>query len=371
MAPDDEHAELRTLVGELGRRSLDAKVGRRGLPEALDVELWRNLEQTGLARLTSDPELGAGAAEVAVVLRGLARYASAVPVAETDLLAGWLAGQADLSLPHGPTTVAIVDAEVARDRINGTAVDVPWARSAAVLLAAQTSHGLCVGMVEDPAIEQHHNLAGEPRDRVTFSVATDRLHILDPAACAELQCRGRWARCMQVIGALDAAAELSVLHTTQRVQFGRPLSGFQTVQHTLAAMAGQIERARATATLAVAAAADFGFAAPETEYAVAVAKVSLGRIVGPVTESAHQLHGALGVTLDHPLRLATLRARCWIDEFGRPSDYAARLGSAALLADDPWNQVIGANIGAADAAHGIRFRSRQSPRVSGLYAEDV
>ena len=45
-----------------------------------------------------------------------------------------------------------------------------------------------------------------------------------------------WARCVQVIGALDAAVEFSVAHTREREQFGRPLSAFQVVQHSLAAI---------------------------------------------------------------------------------------------------------------------------------------
>ena len=70
---------------------------------------------------------------------------------------------------------------------------------------------------------------------------------------------GAWARCVQIIGALDAAPDLTVAHTSERVQFGRPLSKFQAVQHSLAEMAGEIERARAATALAMAAAADFGF----------------------------------------------------------------------------------------------------------------
>ena len=66
-------------------RSFDARFGHRGRPEQFDDALWRKLEDTGLARLTSTPDLGAGPNELAVVLRGLARHACAVPIAETDL----------------------------------------------------------------------------------------------------------------------------------------------------------------------------------------------------------------------------------------------------------------------------------------------
>ena len=156
----------------------------------------------------------------------------------------------------------------------------------------------------------------------------------------ELTRRGAWARCNQIVGALDAACDLTVAHTGERVQFGRQLSKFQAVQHSLAAMAGEIERARAATALAVAAAADNGFDHPATDYAVTAAKVAIGRAVGPVTTIAHQLHGAIGVTVEHRLWLATMRARSWVDEFGTTTLYARRLGRMALAADDPWDVVV-------------------------------
>jgi acyl-CoA dehydrogenase len=143
------------------------------------------------------------------------------------------------------------------------------------------------------------------------------------------------------MGALDAAAALSVAHTRERVQFGRPLSAFQSVQQSLAGMAGDIERARAAVELAVAAAAEHGFDSPHTDYAVTVAKIAVGRAVGPVTTTAHQLHGAIGVTSEHPLWLFTLRAQSWAGDYGTTAHFARRLGRLALAADDPWHLVTG------------------------------
>jgi acyl-CoA dehydrogenase len=153
--------------------------------------------------------------------------------------------------------------------------------------------------------------------------------------------RGAWARCIQIIGALDGAAALSLAHVRERVQFGRPLSAFQSVQQSLAVMAGDIERARAAVELAVAAAAEHGFDSPRTDYAVTVAKIAAGRAVIPVTTTAHQLHGAIGVTSEHPLWLFTLRAQSWAGEYGSTAHFARRLGRLALAAEDPWHLVTG------------------------------
>ena len=340
----DDDAQLRQLVDDLGRRSYDAGLGHRGIPDQFDAELWRSLVDTGLARLTSTPDMGAGPHELAVALYGVARHAGAVPLAETDALAGWLGQQAGIELPGGPLTVAIADAETDGGRVTGTAHAVPWARAcAAALLAVATPTGLRVGLIDVAAGEllESHNLAGEPRDSIVFDVMADQLHVLEPALGAELARRGAWSRCVQTVGVLDAAAALSVEHTRQRVQFGRPLNAFQSVQQSLAGMAGEIERARAAVELAVAAAAEHGFDSTCTDYAVTVAKVAVGRAVGPVTTVAHQLHGAIGVTSEHPLWLFTLRAQSWTSEYGTTNDFARRLGRLALATEDPWDLVTG------------------------------
>ena len=350
----DEFTVLRSLVDDIGSRAADARIGQRRLPESFDELAWRNLDETGLSRLTSDPEVGAGPAESAVVLRGLARYAVAAPVAETDLLAGWLAGAADIDVPgSGPLTVAVADGTASGDRITGTAHAVPWVRSAAtVLLVVHVDGRRLVGSVvpDDLNVADGHNLGGEPRDDIEFSLPAEGFTDVDPALADELNRRGAWARCVQCIGALDAATELSVAHAAERIQFGRPLSKFQAVQHTLAQTAGEVERARAATELAVAAAVDHGFAGPQTDYAVTVAKVVLGRVIPAVSTSAHQLHGAIGVTIEHPLWSVTNRAHSWIDEFGSSGHYARRLGRLALDHSTDVNRLWDALTGRPDTS---------------------
>lgn len=320
--------ELKQLVDDIGAKAAQARFGNRRLPETFDADLWRDLEETGLARLTTEQD--AGPAEAAVVLAGLARHAAAVPVAETDLLAGWLAGQAGLDVPAGPLTIAIGTEGVARD--------VPWPADAAILLAARTDDGLHIGWADDPEVIAGQNLGGEPRGTLRYP-ATGPAR-LDAAVLDELMCRGAWARCVQIVGALDAALALTVAHTSERVQFGRSLSKFQAVQHSLASMAGEIEQARAATDLATAAVSEYGFADTRADYAVTVAKVAVGRATTPVTTIAHQLHGAIGVTIEHPLWSVTMRARSWADEFGSTASYARRLGRWALDAADPWDVFV-------------------------------
>lgn len=339
----DDLTDLRNLVDDIGARSFDARIGHRALPDPLDTVAWRHLEESGLTRLDSAADSGGGAREVAVILRALARYAVSVPLAETDMLACWLADAAGLRVPPtGPLTIAVGPATRSGGRITAQVSAAPYAADAAAIVLALQDAGRLLVAVREPdglSITRGHNAGGEPRDTVSVDEDYGAFTFVD--AGDELMRRGAWSRCVQIIGALDAAVEFSVAHTRDREQFGRPLSAFQAVQHTLATMAGEVERARAATSLAVAAAADFGFTDPRTDYAITVAKVTLGQVVPAVVTSAHQVHGAIGVTIEHRLWLATMRARGWVEEFGDTAHYARRLGRLALSGADPWDIVIG------------------------------
>ncbi|QLL09103.1 acyl-CoA dehydrogenase family protein [Mycobacterium vicinigordonae] len=330
-APQDNHSALRELVREIGQRA--HRMHRPGAVE-FDRRLWRTLEDSDLTRLTSSHDPDAGAGELAVVLHGLSRQAIGEPVADTDLLAAWLADAAGLSVPQrGPLSVAIANGRIDDDRLHATSDAVPWARHvAALVLLARTADGYLAGVIDagGARIEPARNLAGEPRDRVIIDVGVAELRRIDAARSRELIRRGAWARCIQILGTLDAAAELTVAHTRDRIQFGRPLKDFQTVQHALVAMAGDIERARVATTAAVAASCQHGFASAHTDFAVTTAKVVVGRVVPRVTTVGHQLHGAIGATAEHSLWQSTLRAQSWVGEFGSTRECATKLGRVAL-----------------------------------------
>lgn len=63
--------------------------------------------------------------------------------------------------------------------------------------------------------------------------------------------------------------------------------------------------------------------------ATAVAKISAARTATAVARTAHQLHGAMGVTREHQLHLVTRRLWAWRDEHGSERSWARWLGSTA------------------------------------------
>ena len=340
----DELEDLRALVDAIGSKSAHARIGHRGLPDEFDAALWNDLQDAGLTRLTSPAEPDAGPVELAVVLRGLARWSASVPVAETDLFGAWLAGRAGLGAPDGPLTVALCDADQAGPTIRARAARVAWTRATAGVVLAVRSHDELLVSIADPtelAITDGHNLAGEPRDTIDIALPRDRFIAIEARVADELRCRAVWARCVQVLGALDATAESTVAHTREREQFGRALSAFQSVQHSLAQLAGEVERFRATTEVAVAAADEHGFGHPTTDFAASVGAVVGTQVVASAVTIAHQLHGAIGTTMEHPLWLATTRAQSWIEEFGSRAHHAERIANRLSQVDDPWDVVIG------------------------------
>ena len=66
--------------------------------------------------------------------------------------------------------------------------------------------------------------------------------------------------------------------------------------------------------------------------AVVAAKAQASNGAGVVAAIAHQLHGAIGTTEEHRLRLTTTRLWSWRDEDGSEAECFAELGRAALRA---------------------------------------
>lgn len=299
---------------------------------------WRALEESGLT-LAGVPEEAGGSggdlADAATVMRAAGYHAAGVPLAET-LLAGRLLADAGLRAAPGPLTVMSGAVEAAESRgvpvLSGTFRRVPWARSARSLVVL----GDGIAAVVDPArarIAEGANVAGEPRDDVVLSGVPAERAAPCAVDAAELRRRGALARAVQLTGAMSRALELSVRYAGEREQFGRPIGRFQAVQQMLAELAGEATVADVAVRAAV--------RTPGDPVAVAAAKANASRAAGAVAAIAHQVHGALGVTEEHPLRWVTLRLWSWRDEYGDETAWADDLGAALAAAPDPWALVTG------------------------------
>lgn len=304
--------------------------------DAWAPELWRDLEAIGVTRLGIPEEAGGSGGtirDVALVLSASGRFAAPVPLAET-ILAGWVLARAGLPLPEGPLTVAnpVHRAELVRVsrgwRIRVEASRVPWARMAASLVLPIDSDGSPVIVVVDQGlcrIVPGRNLAGEPRDEVTVEgVLADEavIGIGSKAGIDVISVRAVLGRTLLMGGALERLLELSVSYAEHREQFGRPIARFQAIQHQIAHLAGEVAAACAANENAV----EASFDAEDFLREVAVAKIRAGEAAGTAAAIAHQIHGAVGMTADHPLHQVTRRLWSWRDEDGDEAVWSQRLG---------------------------------------------
>lgn len=140
-------------------------------------------------------------------------------------------------------------------------------------------------------------------------------------------------RAALIAGALDAALALTVDHVNARVQFGKALARQQAVQQALAGFACDAALV-AAAVQAAAAALDAGL---DGRFECLSAKLVANRCVPRGTSVAHQLHGAIGFTADHPLHRRTVALNRWRREGGVDTELEAALG--ALAAGDLWGMI--------------------------------
>jgi pimeloyl-CoA dehydrogenase small subunit len=101
----------------------------------------------------------------------------------------------------------------------------------------------------------------------------------------------------EAVGAMGAMQELTVDYLKQRKQFGVPIGNFQVLQHRAGEMLIALEQARSMAMLATMMAEEPN--AAERRKAVGAAKVQIGRSAKFIGQSAIQLHGGIGMTMEY------------------------------------------------------------------------
>ena len=347
-------AESENIVAETAERIFadlaDAQTVNNDKQGSWKAPLWRALTEAGLP-LSWVPEdcngSGVSMAEGFGVLSAAGRFAIAVPLAET-MLAGWLLAQAKISSPEAAMTVAPASP---KDRIalnadgtlSGRARGIPFAKDAKhIAVLAHGAGGLSIALAEASAcrIEAGLNLGGDNSDIVTLDKAPPMA--IKPAPKGFDQTRlmlmGGVVRSLQIAGALESMLEISVRYSNERVAFEKKISKFQAVQHNLAKLAGESAAALAAATSAADAIANAKSFDDEVYLEAAAAKIRCSEAAEKGGAIAHQVHGAIGFTIEHILHRYSLRALAWRDDFGSESYWAVELGKlvAGRGADELW-----------------------------------
>ena len=321
-----------TLIEETARRSIvDAltpeviEAAARGVWPAA---LWERLEGQGMlqpAALAGEP--GEALSIEAALLRAVGATAAPIPLAETAIAGSLLAAQG-FEPPAGVVTLATFapGEELTRhgERISGILERVPWARDA-VGVVAIASGDLVLLDLKSGEIVHGTSLAGEPRDTVHFKEAQP-MGVGGPGDRERILARGAAARAVQMAAAATRVLELTVEYATQRQQFGKPIGNFQAIQHQLAAAAGEVASARVAGQQAYRALA----AGHGDLFACAIAKTRAGDAAGAVARVGHQVHGAIGYTMEYQLQRFTRRIQAWRGEFGASGFWSRRIGEMVL-----------------------------------------
>lgn len=111
---------------------------------------------------------------------------------------------------------------------------------------------------------------------------------------------GALARSAEMVGAAQRILELCVEHARVRVQGGRPIGGYQAIQHACADLFRDVESAR---WLMWEAAWTLESGQPDADTSVAAAKAYGAEACLRVARRGHQIMGAIGYSEEHPLHL--------------------------------------------------------------------
>lgn len=321
---------------------------------AWDEALWQVVRSQGFTALDDDE---VGLDEFVAIARTVGRHAIGLPIVETGI-ATWLAQASGLALDDDELTLVSFDSDLTALPgsdggvvVTGILPRVPWGRrNDAVLATARTSDGQIVAVLRGLSIQAAgSNLAGEPRDDLRASelrVGASDFAVLAISHPSELLTRGALMRAAQAAGAMKSALDLVLEYAGTRVQFGKPIVGFQAVQHLL------VDATEAHAMTDAAVAAVLRDEVGSRRMSAAVAKIVSSEQTDEFTRTVHQVFGAIGATEEHALHLFTRRLWSWQDECGSPS-YWRRFVGRAVLADSGdgfWEALTSAgNIPSGDA----------------------
>ncbi len=351
----DEQKMLADTVNGLLEKKYDpnARLAVLSSDDGWSRDIWRRYAELGLLGLTFDEQYGGagmGVDELAVVMESFGRALILEPFLGTVVLGGSLVAAAGSPeqkaalLPRvaaGETLLAFAYAE-AGSRWSLTDIAATATPAGDAWTVAGEKIVVVGGDTADQLIVTARTPAGEVGlfvvDAGASGVARDGYRMQDGLRGADVVLRDAPATalgnpaealaavegvldvataglCAEAVGAMERMLWLTVDYLKTRVQFGQPISVFQSLQHRAANMYVSLEQARSMALLARLALADDDTDARRRAVRAAKIQVDLaGRHIG---QEAVQLHGGIGMTMEYPvghyLKRVTVIAKTFAD----------------------------------------------------------
>ena len=181
---------------------------------------------------------------------------------------------------------------------------MPDAATVDVILAISGSGA--VTRLEDPEIRRLETI--DP-SRPLYDVRTDgrsvALGTITAEAVERVVSRATVALAAEMVGTARRLFVMALDYAKHRMQFGVPIGSFQAIQHKLADMSLDVERAW-SAVYYAAMTVDADDA--DRSRAVHVAKAAAGEAAKRAAKDGIQIHGGIGYTWEHDLHLFMRRA---------------------------------------------------------------
>lgn len=361
LAAEDRLAFQESVRRLLADCSAEADV-RRAIetPEGFDRDLWRALSDLGVVGLIIDEAfggVGAGPQELERVMEEAGAALLCSPLLSSGVLAAGLLqalGDDEAStrlLPRIADGFCIATVAITGPRGGWTASDVAveavpgpdggWVLSGeagfvthgqvaeVILVAARGPDGLAIFEVAPgaaglqikalPTFDHTLRLA-----KLTFGSTPAKPLITTKPAWDAVEAAldlARVALAGEQAGAARRVLEFTVDYAKTRVQFGRPIGGFQAIKHMAADLLLESESAVSAAR---AAARSLAEGAPDARAAISLAGFACADAFVQVAASAIQMHGGIAFTWAHPAHFYLRRARADAQLFGAPAAYRER-----------------------------------------------
>jgi alkylation response protein AidB-like acyl-CoA dehydrogenase len=320
-------------------------LGERGF----DENVWRQVAELGWPGLLVAPEHGGSGGsmlDVALLVEEMgyaclpSPFVTSAVVATTVLAEAGSADQQKRLLPALATGEQIATLALAEDsgssdpadvglacavpgRLSGRKLFVKDAHVAGQLIVA-VREGAGVSLLLLPS--DRRGISRLPLDAISgeklFEVVLDGVEITAAdrlgaagagvAALTAALTAGALARTAEMVGGAQRILDLVVEHAKTRVQGGRPIGGYQAIQHACADLVRDVDTARGLLYLAAWKTAE-GEAA---ERDVAIAKAHAGEACLAVARRGHQIFGAISYCEEHPLHLFHKRIQAAAVDFG-------------------------------------------------------
>lgn len=286
--------------------------------------LWQALEESGfIDALVPENAGGVGLslADALPVAELCGRHAVPVPLAETMVLRGLLAG-AGIAIPRGSIGFG---SSIGQESGNFCSSRISCGQVADWALVGSDRHFKLLARADASVM---------PTGFLLDAVMRWPKEAFDRAASIVLPMDGllphAFVKAAQLSGALSSVFERTLHFANDRQQFGKSIGKFQAIQHQLAVMAEHVMAADMAVEMA---ATQSGVAYDPLRIAIAKARASEAAV--EVTALGHSIHGAIGFTREYDLQLFTRRLNAWRRDAGSESYWHDVAGEFLLRCPSP------------------------------------